>query len=101
MGAREGTSKGAQKVINSIAGGFAGGGHTSSARKRHLWAIFSINPTTEIKVSKTSPLISFSMDDFNGEDANQDDPMVISVSILNCMIKRVLIDQGSSDRSLP
>jgi hypothetical protein len=96
MGAREGTSKGMQKVINSIAGGFTGGGDTSSARKRHLRAVFSINPTVEIKLSKTSPLISFSMEEFKGEDANKDDPMVISVFVLNFMVKPVLIDQGSS-----
>ncbi|XP_027357176.1 uncharacterized protein LOC113866547 [Abrus precatorius] len=52
-----------KRVINTIAGGFAGGGPTHSARKRHLW---------------------------------QNDPMVINVDILNCTIRKTLIDQGSS-----
>ncbi|XP_027338057.1 uncharacterized protein LOC113851996 [Abrus precatorius] len=55
-----------KRVINTIAGGFAGGGLTHSARKRHLRHVRS------------------------------DDPMVISVDILNCTVKKTLIDQGSS-----
>ncbi|XP_020233599.1 uncharacterized protein LOC109813757 [Cajanus cajan] len=32
-----------RRVINTIAGGFAGGGSTSSAQKRHLCAVHSVN----------------------------------------------------------
>nr|KYP34527.1 hypothetical protein KK1_044506 [Cajanus cajan] len=34
--------------------------------------------------------------DFQGIDSIQDDPMVISVEIRNCIVKKTLIDQGSS-----
>ncbi|XP_027368320.1 uncharacterized protein LOC113874282 [Abrus precatorius] len=42
------------------------------------------------------PPITFTDDDFQGVDSVQDDPMVISVDILNCTVQKTLIDQGSS-----
>ncbi|XP_020207544.1 uncharacterized protein LOC109792534 [Cajanus cajan] len=84
-----------RRVINTIAGGFAGGGSSSSARKRHLRAIKSINA-----IKKASPIrmppITFTDRDFQGIDRVQDDPMVISVEINNCIVKKTLVDQGSS-----
>jgi hypothetical protein len=85
--------KGTQRVIKSIAGGSAGGGHTSSTRKHHLRIVLNISSTDVSSSSfKESPEISFSTEDFRGEDANQDDPMVISISMVNCTVKRVLFD---------
>nr|KYP38411.1 hypothetical protein KK1_040341 [Cajanus cajan] len=40
--------------------------------------------------------ITFTDKDFQGIDPVQDDPMVISVEIHNCIVKKTLIDQGSS-----
>ncbi|XP_020225182.1 uncharacterized protein LOC109807065 [Cajanus cajan] len=80
-----------RKVINTIAGGFTGGGATSSARKRHLRAVRSINSVNQLK-TPTIPPITFSDRDFRGVDPVQDDPMVISVEIHNCIVKKTLVD---------
>ncbi|XP_027927601.1 uncharacterized protein LOC114184491 [Vigna unguiculata] len=42
------------------------------------------------------PPITFTDDDFQGLDHQQDDPMVITVEIENYVVKKVLVDQGSS-----
>nr|KYP57510.1 hypothetical protein KK1_003774 [Cajanus cajan] len=42
------------------------------------------------------PAITFSEADFKGIDPDQDDPMVISVEIHNCIVWKTLVDQGSS-----
>nr|KYP40394.1 hypothetical protein KK1_038286 [Cajanus cajan] len=42
------------------------------------------------------PAITFTDKDFQGIDPVQDDPMVISVEIHNCIVKKTLINQGSS-----
>ena len=82
--------------INTIFGGFASGGSTSSARKRHLCHIQSINHITHSHHRRRMPHIVFTDDDFHGLDHQQDDPMVITVEIENCAVKKVLVDQGSS-----
>ncbi|XP_020229420.1 uncharacterized protein LOC109810376 [Cajanus cajan] len=83
-----------RRVINTIAGGFAGGGSTSSARKRHLRAIRSVNAIMRVGSIRMPP-ITFTDKDFKGVDPVQDDPMVISVEINNCIEKKTLVDQGS------
>ncbi|XP_020235536.1 uncharacterized protein LOC109815278 [Cajanus cajan] len=82
-------------VINIIAGGFAGGGASSSARKRHLRNVNCVHPTTSAP-HQSSPPISFSDKDYAGLAPNQDDPMVIVVEIANWKVQKTLIDQGSS-----
>jgi len=42
------------------------------------------------------PLITFTDDDFHGVDHQQDDPMVVTFKLENYVVKKVLIDQGSS-----
>ncbi|XP_020232009.1 uncharacterized protein LOC109812451 [Cajanus cajan] len=84
-----------RRVINTIAGGFAGGGSSSSARKRHLRAIKSINAIGRASPIRMPP-ITFTDRDFKGIDPVQDDPMVISVEINNCIVRKTLVDQGSS-----
>ena len=42
------------------------------------------------------PPIVFTDDDFHDLDHLQDDPMVITVEIENYVVKKVLVDQGSS-----
>lgn len=44
--------------------------------------------------------ITFTTNDFKAIDLMQDDPMVISVEIANCIIKKTLVDQGSSTNIL-
>ncbi|XP_020232147.1 uncharacterized protein LOC109812565 [Cajanus cajan] len=84
-----------RRVINTIAGGFAGGGSTSSAQKRHLRAIRSVH-VVDRQPSRRLPTIIFTDADFQGIDPVQDDPMVISVEIHNFIVKKTLVDQGSS-----
>jgi len=82
-----------REVINTIAGGFGGGGNSNSARKKHLRAIHQVNL---VSARPRMPPITFTDEDFKGIDPTQDDPMVISVDIDNFMIKKTLVDQGSS-----
>ncbi|XP_020207520.1 uncharacterized protein LOC109792510 [Cajanus cajan] len=82
-------------VINTIAGRFAGGGATSSTRKRHLCNINSVHSATSTS-HQSSPSISFSNEDYAGVSPNQDDPMVIAVEVANWEVQKTLIDQGSS-----
>ncbi|XP_020211745.1 uncharacterized protein LOC109796485 [Cajanus cajan] len=84
-----------RRVINTIAGGFAGGGSSSSARKRHLRAIKSVNAIGWASPIRMPP-ITFTDQDFQGIDPVQDDLIVISVEINNCIVKKTLVDQGSS-----
>ncbi|XP_014496696.1 uncharacterized protein LOC106758272 [Vigna radiata var. radiata] len=80
--------------INTISGGFAGGGSSTSARKRHVRALRSVN---NIQATKKSMLpITFTDDDFHAPDLEQDDPMVITVEIARYEVGKVLVDQGSS-----
>jgi len=83
-------------TINTISGGFASGGSTSFARKRHLRHIQSIYHITHSHHRRRMPPITFTDDDFHGLDHQQDDPMVITVELENYAVKKVLIDQGSS-----
>ena len=83
-------------TINTISGGFARGGSTSSARKKHLRDIQSINHITHSHHKRRMPPIIFTDDDFHGLDHQQDDRMVITVEIVNYVVKKVLVDQGSS-----
>jgi len=82
-------------TINTISGGFASGGSTSSARKRHLCHIQSINHITHSHHRRRMPPIIFTDDDFHGLEHQQDDPMVITVEIENYAVQKVLVDQGS------
>ena len=82
-------------TINMISGGFAGGGRSSSSRKRHLRAVQQIHVISN-RTQRRMPPITFSDSDFQGTDPNQDDPMVITVEVESFAIKKVLIDQGSS-----
>jgi len=83
-------------TINTISGGFASGGFTSSARKKHLRHIQSINHITHSHHRRRMPPIIFTDDDFHGLDHQQDDPMVITIEIENYAVKKFLVDQGSS-----
>jgi len=42
------------------------------------------------------PNITFTSVDFKGMDPKQDDPMVISFEVANCLVRKTLVDQGSS-----
>ena len=79
--------------FNTIAGGFAGGGHTSSARKRYVRSVMT---TAIVDKPRQAPDILFSNDDLKGVIPHEDDPIVVSVIMMGRNVHRVLIDQGSS-----
>ncbi|XP_020225451.1 uncharacterized protein LOC109807341 [Cajanus cajan] len=83
-----------RRIINTIADGFSGDGSTSSAQKRHLRAVRAVHSVE--RTQGRLPAITFSEADFKGIDPDQDDPMVISVEIHNCIVWKTLVDQGSS-----
>ncbi|GAU48567.1 hypothetical protein TSUD_137520 [Trifolium subterraneum] len=97
-GEGDGRNKGEKQrvAVNTMSGGFVGGGESISARKRYvrkskleICSVGSLNlPCT--------PEISFNPEDARDILPHDDDPLVIQVQILNCDVKRVLIDSGSS-----
>ena len=82
-----------------IAGGFAGGGESSSARKAHLRSIKSMGIEEIQAVSKLSRLdtsITFSDSDLEGCQHPHDDPLVVRAIVAKKTVHRVLIDNGNS-----
>ncbi|KAG5071483.1 hypothetical protein JHK86_006694 [Glycine max] len=71
---------------------------TSESQNQHLQAIQGININFfDAPLQRSLPPITFTDRDFKGiNPVNQDDPMGFSINILNFMVSRVLIDQGSS-----
>ncbi|XP_020229084.1 uncharacterized protein LOC109810112 [Cajanus cajan] len=78
--------------FNTIAGGFAGGGATSTARKRYSRSVLTVSEFRR----PSQPEILFSASDYEGVAPYEDDPGVILAIIIGYNVKRVLIDQGSS-----
>ncbi|XP_025640864.1 uncharacterized protein [Arachis hypogaea] len=84
-------------VINHISGGFAGGGETSSARKRSYRAMMAIEGTIQPKKGKEPDVtISFNQTDFKSASPNLDDPVVISIQVGELLVRKTLLDPGSS-----
>ncbi|PNX65992.1 gag-pol polyprotein, partial [Trifolium pratense] len=71
-------------AVNTIAGGFSGGGVSNNARKRYARSvtheIYLVGNTSSSPV----PDISFTAKDGQGVFPHDDDPLVIQVQILNC-----------------
>ncbi|PNX84732.1 gag-pol polyprotein, partial [Trifolium pratense] len=82
--------------VNTIAGGFSGGGESSSARKRYVRRAISEIYLVRQPQSLAIPDLAFTTKDGLEVAPHDDDPLVIQVQILNCDVKRVLIDSGSS-----
>jgi len=82
-------------VINTIAGGFTGGGCTTTTRRKHLRAVQAVNAVTS-PLRRRMPPITFTDADFQGTDPAQDYPMVITVEIENFVVMKTFVDQGSS-----
>ncbi|XP_057448666.1 uncharacterized protein LOC130740169 [Lotus japonicus] len=82
-------------TINTIAGGFGGGGDTASARRRHVRAVMSVREY-EAPFGFHHPDIVISSVDFEGIKTHKDDPVVVMVRINSFNVRRVLLDQGSS-----
>ncbi|WJX56837.1 hypothetical protein P8452_42457 [Trifolium repens] len=82
--------------VNTIAGGFAGGGNSNNARKRYVRKSERELDMVGHVSFPPAPDLSFSPKDATNVAPHDDDPLVIQVQILNCDVKRVLIDSGSS-----
>ncbi|XP_057757888.1 uncharacterized protein LOC130976943 [Arachis stenosperma] len=84
-------------IINCISGGYAGGGHTSSARKRTYRAMLAVTDAPKIPQPTHDFLeMTFRSTDFNHTDVNYDDLVVISVQLGDLIVRKVLLDPGSS-----
>jgi len=81
-------------VINMIAGGFPGGGTTSSSQKRHLRAVSSVYSISRSNKRDLSPML-FTNADFRNINRRHDDPMVVTIEVANFVIMKTLIDQES------
>ncbi|XP_059441959.1 uncharacterized protein LOC132174300 [Corylus avellana] len=86
--------------IHTIAGGIAGGGQSNSARKAHARKtqteeVFTVQRPSKV-AKKDSVILSFSEEDAKGVMPPHDDPLVVTVTVANHMIHRILVDNGSS-----
>jgi hypothetical protein len=95
----QGEKSGEEKVriaVNTIAGGFVGGGESSTARKRYVRrSEFEVKFVGHTSIAPV-PDLSFTKEDKREVMPHDDDPLVIQVQILNCDVKIVLMDSGSS-----
>ncbi|XP_050895535.1 uncharacterized protein LOC127102173 [Lathyrus oleraceus] len=83
-------------TLNTIAGGFTGGGETSSSRKRYAWTMMHVWQKPSSEEEETPNIISFSIRDAEGVLVHENDSMVIKVKIRDWSVKQVLVDSGSS-----
>ncbi|XP_016194919.1 uncharacterized protein LOC107635879 [Arachis ipaensis] len=84
-------------VIIHISRGFAGGGQTSLARKRSYRTMLAIEGTIQPKKDKDPDVtISFNQADFRSASPNLDDPVVISIQVGELLVRKMLLDLGSS-----
>ncbi|XP_072056326.1 uncharacterized protein [Arachis hypogaea] len=74
-----------------ISGGFAGGGLTKSSQKRHLKEVYQVG-----NEGPDLPTFSFTKEDGQGIVPGHDDPVVMTMILVNAHLHRMLIDQGSS-----
>ncbi|XP_062153622.1 uncharacterized protein LOC133861818 [Alnus glutinosa] len=86
--------------IQTIAGGFGGGGETYSARKsyaREMREVSIYSVARPLKAAKREKLtIAFSDKDYEGVYLPHSDALVVTMVIANHRIHRVLVDNGSS-----
>ncbi|XP_052111673.1 uncharacterized protein LOC127743059 [Arachis duranensis] len=86
-----------RRIINWISCGFAGGGCTNSARKRSYRAMMTMTKSTPSQpINSDKPEISFVPKDDKATDRNLDDPIVITAQVGEPLVKKILMDPGSS-----
>ncbi|XP_016165074.1 uncharacterized protein LOC107607659 [Arachis ipaensis] len=84
-------------IINYISGGFTGGGETTSVRKRSYRAMLAIEGAAPQSNKDALDLkITFSQTDICSAAPNLDDPVVISIQTGELLVRKVLLDLGSS-----
>jgi len=82
--------------LNTISGGFARGDATASVRKHHLRSIQFVNVISRKYRCRRMLPITFTYANFQGINPSQVDSMVITIEVENFVVKKVLVDQGSS-----
>ncbi|XP_057745307.1 uncharacterized protein LOC130963177 [Arachis stenosperma] len=84
-------------VINCISGGYAGGGSTSSARKQNYRAMLAVGDADHNSAPIPDiPELTFRPTDFNCRHTNYDDPVVVSIQLGDLIVRKALLDPGSS-----
>ena len=89
-----------RKNINVISRGTSGGGDSQSACKKYARGSWcrgkSKVATFQLVAGGTSGLLTFSQSDLQGVHHPNDDALVVTASITNYRVKRVLVDTSSS-----
>lgn len=82
-------------VINTISGGSISGRESKNAQKNYARAVYNLysQPSKKFKSDST---ISFSDEDYEGVLAPHHDALVVTASIDDYLVNKVLIDNGSS-----
>ncbi|XP_068504541.1 uncharacterized protein [Phaseolus vulgaris] len=80
--------------VQTIAGGFSGGGCTASQRRRYARSVMAVDSVDEGHFPKVD--ITFRKADLRDVEPHANDPMVISLITAGRRVHRVLVDQGSS-----
>ncbi|XP_074313636.1 uncharacterized protein LOC141648823 [Silene latifolia] len=85
------------KVVSVIRGESEICGLTYSAAKRHATETKGDKPEFSLRVSRHDlPAISFDEADVPDEAEHHHDALIITLSIRNCLVKKILVDTGSS-----
>ncbi|XP_074293577.1 uncharacterized protein LOC141620665 [Silene latifolia] len=85
------------KVVSVITGGSEICGLTYSAAKRHATETKGDKPEFSLRVSRQDlPAISFDEADVPDEEEHHHDALIITLSIGNCLVKKLLVDTGRS-----
>ncbi|XP_074362650.1 uncharacterized protein LOC141702951 [Apium graveolens] len=86
------------RIIDVIFGGYAAGGMSNNSRKSYAREVCSVNPSCP-KKCKPSPslVISFSDEDYSPNIIRgQQDALVITAKIGTNIVKKILVDNGST-----
>ncbi|XP_016185917.1 uncharacterized protein LOC107627603 [Arachis ipaensis] len=84
-------------IINCISGGYASGGSSNSARKTSFRTICSVNgPQQDAEMTNQQPEVTFTHADFNSNIQNLDDPVVVTLQLGDLLVRKVLLNPGSS-----
>ncbi|XP_061355004.1 uncharacterized protein LOC133299554 [Gastrolobium bilobum] len=84
---------------NVISGALGGGGDTISARRKYLKEVFSIRDHPKFKEDPSKPdppLLCFTKEDMHGVLLGHVDGLVVTGTLVNCLVKKIFIDAGSS-----
>jgi len=80
--------------LNTIAGGFSGGGNSTSKCKQYAQAVMSLDTRRSDHLKE--PPLYFTSSNLKDVFPHEDDPVFISVVTVGRKVHRVLINQGSS-----